>query len=115
MQLVEPGWLALLVLLPVPWLAERARPRVAWPTLDGFSRRRAATAAALKSVPPLLRAGAIGCLAVAMARPKSVGGRTRIAGQGVAIVAALDHSSSMTTRDFPSPAGADAPPISRLE
>jgi Ca-activated chloride channel family protein len=47
---------------------------------------------------------AIVCLAVAMARPQTVGGRTRIAGQGVAIVVALDHSSSMNSADFPADA-----------
>src|SRR3712207_1455796 len=103
MQLAEPGWLAVLGLMPVPLLYERARPRIAWPTLDGFPRRRGVAAGALRSIPALLRGLAIGCLAVALARPQTAGGQTRIAGQGVAIVAALDHSSSMTTRDFPPP------------
>jgi Ca-activated chloride channel family protein len=54
---------------------------------------------------------AIACLAVAMARPQTVGGRTWIAGQGVEIVAALDQSASMTAEDFPSDQG----PTSRLD
>src|SRR5438552_2199301 len=37
-------------------------------------------------------------LAEAGARPQSVGGQTRVAGRGVAIVVALDRSSSMTAR-----------------
>jgi Ca-activated chloride channel family protein len=52
-------------------------------------------------------------MAVALARPQTVGGVIRIAGQGVAIVVALDHSSSMNTRDFP--ADRDTRRISRLE
>ena len=36
--------------------------------------------------PALLRGLAIACLAVALARPQTVGGRTRVAGEGVAIV-----------------------------
>jgi Ca-activated chloride channel family protein len=68
----------------------------------GFSRH----------IPPLLRGLAIACLAVALARPQTVGGRTHIAGQGVAIVLALDHSSSMKTEDFPDLGGR---PIARLE
>src|SRR5262249_8280010 len=62
------------------------------------------------SYPPSCEA-AIAGLAVALARPQVVGGRTRIATRGVAIVVVLDHSSSMKTDDFP--AGADH--LSRLE
>src|SRR4051812_11832584 len=95
MKLAEPGWLMLLALAPLPWLWERARPRIAWPSLDGFGRGRPSGLRALRHLPPLLRGLAIACLAVALARPQAVGGRMRIAGQGVAIVVALDHSSSM--------------------
>ena len=48
-----------------------------------------------------MRGLAIGSLAVALARPQTVGGVTRIAGKGVAIVVALDNSSSMKAVDFP--------------
>ena len=58
------------------------------------------------------RAGDRG-LAVALARPQTVGGVTRIAGQGVAIVVALDQSSSMKAADFPADRGTRR--ISRLE
>jgi Ca-activated chloride channel family protein len=58
-----------------------------------------------------LKGAAIACLAVAMARPQSPGGRIRVAGRGVAIVALIDRSSSMKAVDFPSEGG----PISRLE
>src|SRR5262249_49619796 len=43
--------------------------------------------------------------------PQTVGGQTRIAGKGVAIVLALDRSSSMSARDFPR----DGEPTTRLE
>ena len=46
----------------------------------------------LRALPALLRGLAIGGLAVALARPQTVGGTTRIAGQGVAIVVALDKA-----------------------
>jgi Ca-activated chloride channel family protein len=111
MRLAEPAWLALLALMPMPWLAARARPKIAWPTLQGFPRGRSAGLAWLRHGPVLLRSLAIACLAVALARPQAVGGRTRIAAQGVAIVVALDQSSSMSAVDFPSERG----PISRLE
>jgi len=49
---------------------------------------------------------------VALARPRTVGETTRIAARGVAIVAAIDRSSSMVTPDFPT---ADGSKIPRLE
>jgi Ca-activated chloride channel family protein len=111
MRLAEPGWLVLLILLPVPWLLERSRPRLAWPSLDAFPRRRTFWARLFPWLPILLKMAAIGCLAVAMARPQEVGGTTRIAGKGVAIILALDHSSSMTATDFPS----NGKQVSRLD
>jgi Ca-activated chloride channel family protein len=120
MHLAEPGWLILLVLVPLPWWFQRLRPRIAWPSFDGFPPKGPAGLRRLAFVPLLLRAIAIAALVVALARPQSVGGRTILAAKGVAIVVALDHSSSMNTRDFPpeSEAPDQKPPespISRLE
>jgi Ca-activated chloride channel family protein len=111
MRLAEPGWLLLLLLVPVPWIVVRSRPRLAWPTLDVFTSGRSFRTAALGSLGPLLRSLAVVGMAVALARPQTVGGQTRIAGEGVAIVVALDNSTSMNTPDFPSASEA----ISRLE
>jgi Ca-activated chloride channel family protein len=61
----------------------------------------------------LLRGLALGALAVALARPQTVAGVTRIASRGVAIVAALDQSSSMKRTDFA--AEHENHPKSRLE
>jgi Ca-activated chloride channel family protein len=105
MRLAEPGWLVLLALVPLPWLASRSRPRIAWPTLQGFPSRRPSGLAWLRFLPVLLRSLALACMAVALARPQTVGGQTRIAAQGVAIVVAVDQSSSMKTVDFPTPHG----------
>ena len=102
--------------MPLPLLLERARPRILWPSLAGFSddrRRRSGRLLLASACPRCLRGLAIGALAVALARPQTVGGVTRIAGQGVAIVVALDQSSSMNTVDFP--ADRDTRRISRLE
>jgi Ca-activated chloride channel family protein len=115
-RLADPEWLVLLILVPLPWWLQRLRPRIAWPSLDGFPRRRPVGLRSLAGVPTLLRGAAIAAMAVALARPQSVGGQTRIAGRGVAIVVALDHSSSMNTADFPSAAHpAPQEPITRLE
>ncbi|MBV8676604.1 MAG: VWA domain-containing protein [Planctomycetaceae bacterium] len=107
----EPGWLILLALVPLPWMAARARPRVAWPSLQGFGSSPMHGAWLLGRVPVALRGLAIACMAVALARPQTVAGRTRIAGRGVAIVVALDQSSSMSEVDL---SAGQAPP-SRLE
>jgi Ca-activated chloride channel homolog len=113
MRFAQPGWLWLLVLLPLPWFLERARPRISWPNLGTFAHRRRLGWTWLQPLPALLRGLAIGCLAVALARPQTVGGTTYIAGQGVAIVVALDNSSSMNTADFPTDLGTRL--ISRID
>ena len=113
MQLLHPLWLWLSVLAPLPWILERARPRIAWPSLDTFSSTPRFGWRSFRAVPPLLRGLAIATLSIALARPQTVGGITRIAGQGVAIVVLLDHSSSMNAVDFR--ADADTHVISRLD
>ena len=115
MQFQHPAWLALLALVPLPLFLESTRPRMLWPSLAGFpaGRSRRSVRRHLRFVPPLLRGLAVGALALALARPQTVGGVMRIAGQGVAIVVALDQSSSMNTVDFP--ADRDTRKISRLD
>jgi Ca-activated chloride channel homolog len=98
----EPSWLILLILSPLPFWRERSRPRLRWPSLNGFAKAPKALAGWARHFPALLRAAAICCLAVAMARPQTVGGQVRVAGRGVAIVVALDRSRSMLAQDFPS-------------
>src|SRR3954447_19748959 len=95
MRLAEPGWLLLLLLVPVPWILVRSRPRLAWPTLDVFTSGRSLRTAALGALGPFLRSLAVVGMVIALARPQTVGGQTRIAGEGVAIVVALDNSTSM--------------------
>ncbi len=102
MQFLHPLWLWLALFVPVPWILERLRPRIAWPSFDTFSTSRRFGWNWFRALPPLFRGLSIAALAVALARPQTVGGVTRVAGQGVAIVVLLDHSSSMNTVDFPS-------------
>lgn len=117
MRFAAPGWLILLVLVAVPGLFEWWRPRIAWPSLDGFTlesgrgRRRLRGAGTRAWVPVLLRGLAIACVVVALARPRTVAGRTRVAARGVAILVVLDQSSSMSAADFPAEGG----PITRLD
>ncbi|RUL81398.1 VWA domain-containing protein [Tautonia sociabilis] len=115
MRLSEPWWLLLLLLLPVPWLAERARPRLRWPSLSLLPPRawKAGGSGWRRQIPLLLRASSIACLAVAMARPQTIAGQTRVRSEGVAIVVAVDCSLTMTAEDVPT--GSGDGPISRLE
>jgi Ca-activated chloride channel family protein len=113
MHFVQPGWLWLALLMPLPWLLERARPRISWPSFSALPSRHHVGWYWLRALPAVVRGLAIGSLAVALARPQTVGGLTRIAGQGVAIVVALDQSSSMNAQDFPTDRGTRV--ISRLE
>ncbi|MFO0909948.1 MAG: VWA domain-containing protein [Isosphaeraceae bacterium] len=114
MRWADPGWfLLLLALVPLPWLVERRRPRLAWPTLDGFPDvgPSAWLARGIAAIVPTLRTLMIVALVAALARPQTVAGRSRIAAQGVAILVAIDHSSSMKAQDFPSEDG----PLVRLD
>jgi Ca-activated chloride channel family protein len=113
MHFAHPVWFWLVILVPLPWLLERRRARIAWPSFEGMPSRRPFGWVWLQSLPPFLRGLAFLGLAVALARPQTVGGVTRIAAQGVAIVVALDQSSSMNTVDFPTDHGTSL--ISRLK
>lgn len=113
MSLAEPAWLIGLVLVLAPWLLGRWRSRLTWPTLQGFPVPGRPGRWLSGHLPNLLRAVAIACLVVAMARPRSVAGRTWIAAQGVAIVVALDQSSSMSIPEAVGPPVTSGP--TRLE
>ena len=54
MRFAQPGWLWLMILMPLPWLLERARPRIAWPSLDGFPLNRRISWVWLRRLPALL-------------------------------------------------------------
>ncbi len=112
MHLAEPAWLWLLVLVPLPFWREALRDRLRWPSLEGFEQAPRALGGWPRFLSPTLRVIALACLVVGLARPRTVAGRIYIASKGVAIVVALDRSSSMSTRDFPTEVGE---PISRLE
>ena len=111
MRFAQPGWLWLLILIPLPLILERTRPRIAWPSFEAFPPRHRLGWYWCCALPAILRGLAIGSLAVALARPQTVGGVTKIAGQGVAIVVALDQSSSMKAVDFPIDRGTRDPAL----
>ncbi|MEO8452755.1 MAG: VWA domain-containing protein [Gemmatimonadota bacterium] len=94
-------WLLLLLLLIPLWLwlrGRRRRPSIALPdvTVAGSAVRRPW----LPLLPPILRALAAVALLVAAAGPRSAGDQTKIRREGIAIVIAIDISSSMLAEDF---------------
>jgi Ca-activated chloride channel family protein len=116
-RLAEPFWLLLLLAVPLLWWWDRARPRLAWSSIRLFDGVPANWVSRSRGLPLMLRLAAVGCLVLALARPQVVGGETRIAGKGVAIVVVMDQSSSMKAPDaeggeVPDPG---APPVTRLE
>ncbi|HEU5115039.1 MAG TPA: VWA domain-containing protein, partial [Isosphaeraceae bacterium] len=112
MHLADPGWLWLLVVVPLPFWREARGNRLRWPTLEGFQQGPRGLGGWMRFVPSTLQALALACLIVALARPRTVAGQTYIASRGVAIVVSLDRSSSMATRDF---ARSGGEPMTRLE
>jgi len=105
-RFADPSWLLFLVFAGVPWYWSRRRPRVTWPTLDGFVRGRSGTwTTRLAWLHPWVRGGAIACIVMGLARPQTAGEQIWISGRGVAIALVIDRSSSMKTTDFPSALG----------
>ena len=112
-QLTEPLALLTLSFVFLPWLASWKRMRLAWPTIEGFRGAGTAKANVFRHLPTLLMSLAIVCLSFALARPRAMGGQSRVAAKGVAIVVAIDRSASMMSKDFSQPG--EKPPISRLD
>ncbi|MGP1347207.1 MAG: VWA domain-containing protein [Phycisphaerales bacterium] len=102
----DPALFALLALLPLIWLAPRARraphtlfSSTAWAEAAGRSLRQ-------RCLPllPILRSLALIALIIAAARPQWGAGQVQTRTRGVAIIAALDRSSSMHA-PMPTPQG----------
>ncbi len=114
-QLVfEAPWaIALLALVPAVLLLRRRRGRRAALPF-GATARAAAAGASLRQrlawMPAALRIAALMLLIVALARPQSGVGQTRTVARGVAIMAVVDRSYSMTQ-----PMAYDGAQLSRLE
>ena len=102
MRLADPPWLILLCLLPLFWWAPRRRWALPWPVVSTLPRPARST----RIWPaPIVRSIAWTCLVIGLARPQVAGGTTPIRAEGIAILCALDHSSSMSSADFPGPSG----------
>ncbi len=100
MRLAEPYWLFLLLLAPWPFLVQRWKRRVTWPGFIMLPKRPRGLAGLLRHLPNTIRAIAIGCMVVVLARPQSILGEIEVNARGISIIVALDQSASMTTDDF---------------
>ena len=105
MSLARPFLLILLV-IPI-WLLLRNRRGTAVPVGDAALPAAAARRSWLPWFPPVLRALALAGWIIAAAGPRLPGGPTTIRRDGIAIVIAVDVSSSMLAEDFA--------PVNRLE
>ncbi|MDD5556852.1 MAG: VWA domain-containing protein [bacterium] len=103
MQFQNPAFLVLILLAPAAALA-RSRARgaaVRFPVLAGL--RRVPSSRRARIGPRLLAAlwaGAVACIALALARPVRGAAHARVFSEGIDIVLALDLSSSMDARDM---------------
>ncbi len=93
-------WLLLLLLPLVWWWWFGRRRRVTVATGDFRVPARAARRAGWARVPPVLRTLSIAALVIAAAGPILRGGERTLRKDGIAIVIAIDVSSSMLAEDF---------------
>lgn len=102
MEFANPAAL-LLALIAIPVLlldARRAAPGVAIPSAAGLAHLEPTFRQRVRRGLPLLRAGAIVLLAIAIARPQVADVRAAVPAEGIDIALALDVSSSMKSGDF---------------
>jgi Ca-activated chloride channel family protein len=105
MTFAQPGFLLLLLTLPVAaWLqftrARRAESRLVYSDLSLLADSRPSLRARLRGVLPPLRLLAVALLILALARPQRLSPRREYEGQGIDIVLVLDVSYSMKAEDF---------------
>lgn len=102
LELARPWALALLALLPAWWLVARGRggavtlgrASLAAATMGGRGARIAS------HLPNALRGLGFAALVVALAGPRTAAAETRREAEGIAVMLALDVSSSMLAQDF---------------
>ena len=103
-ELARPAWLWLLAVLPLWWWY--VHPRRTWGLLiAGGNEARSVslrrwTGAAVEAVPRLLRAAAVACLVLVVARPQLVRTYQEPRSEGVGIAIAIDLSTSMWALDM---------------
>lgn len=98
----NPGWLLLLLLIPVAWVWSRRRKRVALvlPALATAGEIPRTWRQRLRAAPEVLRGLAFALAVISLARPQELAAGRPLTTSGVDIVMALDASGSMKAEDF---------------
>ena len=102
MSVARPWILLLLALIPLWlwWRARRLRSRPGTPMSDARAAYGATPRAWIVRLPPALRAVTLGAWIVAAAGPRVGDTRAEVRREGIAIMLAVDVSSSMLAEDF---------------
>ncbi len=100
MSFARPWLLALLLALPAWWWYRRRRAAAGVPYSDVSLFDLAPRPSMLVRVPPLCRALTVAAWVVAAAGPRLGGAMVEVKREGIAIVIAVDISSSMLAEDF---------------
>ncbi len=98
MRLHDPWLLALLVCLPIVvwgWRRWRARASIRYSSVALAEGATRSLRQRLMPLLPVLRLAALAALVVAIARPQSGVGRSRVSTEGVALMMVVDRSGSM--------------------
>ncbi|RJP82964.1 MAG: VWA domain-containing protein [Candidatus Zixiibacteriota bacterium] len=105
MDFRDPGWLALLLLIPFLALylklrGKRRKIPFRFPTLEVLRSTGGGKWARWRWLPVALRWTAIALIAVALARPQKLTQESNVSTEGIDIMLALDISTSMLAEDF---------------
>ncbi|HEU4697979.1 MAG TPA: VWA domain-containing protein [Gemmatimonadales bacterium] len=100
MSFARPWLLLLLLALPLWWWWRRRRPTPAATFSDVSLAGEVARPAWWVRLPPILRTVALAAWIVAAAGPRIGGSEVEVKQEGIAIVVAIDVSSSMLAEDF---------------
>ena len=100
-ELRDPFFLLLTLLAPVVYLlASRRSSSIQYSSLNIVDRAPRSLRARLANLPAILLSVAVLALAIALARPRTPNAETKVSREGIAIVLAVDRSSSMMARDL---------------
>lgn len=101
LQFRDPWFLLIALLcLPVTWLMLRSKSSVAISSVNSFDELPKTLRARATFIPALLMCGAIVFAAIGLARPQTPDATSKISREGIAIMMAIDRSSSMNARDL---------------
>jgi Ca-activated chloride channel family protein len=101
----QPGYFWLLALIPLMILYEwkqrdRTIAKVRFPGLAPFRNKHRTFREYVRGLPFLLRLATVALLSVALARPQSTSSGENVTSEGIAIIMAMDISSSMLAEDL---------------